>query len=118
MVDSIHALADHCPEVRNGEVTLVMDNARIHQASDARDYLRDNNHIYLPPYSPELNQIELVFGVLIKRFRGRGVVNSEGQMQRRVNDITDEMNRELDIQTFNDHVRRFVQRAMNCELFN
>ena len=59
-VDFLAALADHYPEVRNGEVTLVMDNARIHHASDAQDCLRDNNinHVYLPPYSPELNPIE------------------------------------------------------------
>ena len=79
-----------------------MDNARIHHASEARDYLRDNNlnYIYLPPYSPDLNPIELVFGVLKRLFRGCGVVHSGGRMKRRIKDIIDEMNSELEFRRF------------------
>ena len=51
-VGYLQALADHCPAVRDGEVCLVMDNARIHHARAAQEYLRGNNinHIFLPPY--------------------------------------------------------------------
>ena len=119
-VEYLQALADHFPAVRNGEVCLVMDNARIHHARAATAFLNDNNihHIFLPPYSPELNPIELVFGVLKRRYRKRGVAHSQGQMKRRIKNIIDQMNEDLDVQTFYDHARRFVRMAMNRELFN
>ena len=97
-----------------------MDNARIHHARATTAFLQEKNinHIFLPPYSPELNPIENVFGVLKARYRRRGVVHSEGQMKRRIKNIIDEMNEDLDVQTFYDHMRRFVERAMNRQPFN
>ena len=97
-----------------------MDNARIHHARAATAFLHYNNvnHIFLPPYSPELNPIELVFGVLKRRHRSRGVPHSEGQMKWRIKNIIDQMNEDLDVQPFYDHARLFVRMAMNHELFN
>ena len=66
-VTSLEALAARFQEVRNGEVCLVMDIARIHHAVCAREFLVDNgiSHMYLPPYSPDLNPIEnVVRGVI------------------------------------------------------
>ena len=116
----LQALANRFPAVRNREVCLVMDNARIHHARATTAFLHENNinHIFLPPYSPELNPIENVFGVLKARYRRRGVVHSEGQMKRRINNIIDRMNRDLDVQTFYDHMRHFVEMAMNRQPFN
>ena len=53
----LQGLAVRFPEVLRGEVCLVMDNARIHHAQTARNFLVENGirHIYLPPYSPDLN---------------------------------------------------------------
>ena len=119
-VEFLEALSDPCPVVRNGEVCLVMDNTRIHHSRVAQAFLRDNNisHIFLPPYSPELNPIELVSGVLKRRYRKRGVAQSEGQMKRRIKKVIDEMNEDLDVQTFYDHTRRFVEMALNHQSFN
>ena len=119
-VEYLQALIDNCPAVRDGDVCLVMDNARIHHARSATAFLHENNinHVFLPPYSPELNPIENVFGVLKARYRRRGVVHSEGQMKRRIKNIIDQMNDDLDVQTFYDHMRRFVQMAMNRQPFN
>ncbi|MED5042955.1 IS630 family transposase [Geobacillus stearothermophilus] len=43
-------------------IVLVLDNARIHHAKMAREFLREEGRsfhfIYLPPYSPQLNPIE------------------------------------------------------------
>ena len=119
-VEYLQALAEHFPAVRNGEVCLVMDNARIHHARAATAFLNDNNihHIFLPPYSPELNPIELVFGVLKRRYRKRGVAQSEGQMKRRIKKVIARMKEDLDVQTFYDHTRRFVEMALNHQSFN
>ena len=116
----IKRLAHRFPEVRHGRVTLVMDNARINHARATSAFLLEKNirHIFLPAYSPELNPIENVFGVLKARYRRRGVVHSEGHMKRRIKNIIDQMKDGLDVQTFHDHMRRFVQMAMNRQPFN
>ena len=59
----LEALADRFPKVREGDVTLVMDNAPIHHAAIVRDCLNENGirPFYQPPYSPDLNPIENVF---------------------------------------------------------
>ena len=97
-----------------------MDNARIHHARSATEFLHEKNikHIFLPPYSPELNPIENCFGVLKARYRRRGVVHSEGQMKRRIKNVVEEMNEDLDVLPFYDHMRRFVEMAMNRQPFN
>ncbi|KII69795.1 hypothetical protein RF11_05897 [Thelohanellus kitauei] len=42
---------------------IVMDNVRFHHTENVKRYLKDRGHtiIYLPPYSPQLNSIELLF---------------------------------------------------------
>ncbi len=50
-------------------LVLVLDNASLHRSADLRRALPDlrkhNVHLYyLPPYSPELNAIEPVFGAV------------------------------------------------------
>ena len=116
----LQALIDNSPALKNGEVCLVMDNARIHHSRDATVFLRDNNinRVFLPPYSSELNPIENVFGVLKARDRRRGVVHSRGRMKRRIKIVIDEMKDELDDQTFYDHMGHFVEMAMNRQPFN
>ena len=66
---SITALAHRFPQVRHGEVTLVMDNAPIHHAKCVVDNMERKGikYMYLPPYSPDLNPIENVFGVLKRK---------------------------------------------------
>ena len=47
----VQELAEQFTEVQRGTVCLVMDNARIHHAREARQYLEENQirHLYLPP---------------------------------------------------------------------
>ena len=45
-------------------------------------------------------------------------MHSEGQMKRRIKNIIDQMNDDLDVQMFYDHMRRFVRMAMNRQPFN
>ena len=64
-----------CHELRRHEATIVMDNTRIHHAVDVVDFLNDKgiDHFFLPPYTPELNPIENVFGTVKKAYCRGGV---------------------------------------------
>lgn len=47
-----------------GKITVVVDNAKIHRAKMVTDFVAKQERLsitYLPPYSPELNPIELVW---------------------------------------------------------
>ena len=116
----LQALMAMFPQVQRGEVCLVMDNARIHHAEQSREFLEENHvrHVFLPPYSPDLNPIENVFGVLKARYRRLGVVQTNEQMKRRMVDVIAVLNLDMDVQPFYDHMRGFVARALNHESFN
>ena len=116
----LEALAARFREVRNGDVCLVMDNARIHHAVCAREFMVENgiNHLYLPPYSPDLNPIENVFGTLKTRFRKRGVVRSRNALERRIQDVIDGMNLDMDIHPYYRRMRKFVGKAIRRQSFN
>lgn len=48
----------------SGQVTVIFDNARIHKAKAVQAFLVNHERlsiVYLPPYCPELNPIELVW---------------------------------------------------------
>jgi transposase len=51
-----------------GKIVLILDNARIHHAKLIQPFLEDNKHrlelVFLPPYSPNLNLIEGLWGWL------------------------------------------------------
>ena len=119
-IDFVEGLADRFPADANGDVCLVMDNAGIYHARDAEEFMVENgiNHIFLPAYSPDLNPIENAFGVLKARYRSRGVAQTRAEMKRRIRDVIEEMNRELNPRAFYDHMRQYVELALNRESFN
>ena len=51
-----------------GKIVMILDNARIHRAKLLQQFLVDNSHrlelVFLPPYSPNLNLIEGLWGWL------------------------------------------------------
>jgi transposase len=51
-----------CPVLRKGQV-VVMDNVSFHRVSGVREAIEKTGArlVYLPPYSPELNPIELMW---------------------------------------------------------
>ena len=116
----LEALAARFQEVRDGEVCLVMDNARIHHATSATQYLAENgiDHVYLPPYSPDLNPIENVFGVVKQKFRSMGVVWTRVEMNNRIVQIIRGMNEDSDLSRYYEHKRGFVRKALNRQPFN
>ncbi len=50
----------------NGKTVIILDNARIHHAKLLKEFLEENKDclelVYLPPYSPNLNKIEELWG--------------------------------------------------------
>ena len=116
----VQELAEQFPQLQNGTACLVMDNARIHHAREAREYLEDNHirHIYLPPYSPDLNPIENVFAVLKKRYRGLGVPATRAQMATQIRTAVNGLNQYMELLPYYGRMRRFVQKALNHENFN
>ena len=55
---------EHYPE---GEIVMILDNAKIHHANLLQDLLDANPRLhleFLPPYSPNLNKIEELWGWL------------------------------------------------------
>jgi len=51
-----------------GKIVMILDNARIHHAKLLQDFLKENidilSLVFLPPYSPNLNMIEELWGWL------------------------------------------------------
>jgi transposase len=58
------------PKLKPGSI-IVMDNASFHKSKELRDLFRRFNIelLYLPPYSPDLNPIEKIWGNIKKELR-------------------------------------------------
>jgi transposase len=55
------------------DTSLLMDNVAFHHSADTRQMISDKGlrPLFIPPYSPRVNAIENVFGVLKSRYRKR-----------------------------------------------
>lgn len=83
------------PEVRRSlamargrPVTVIMDNASIHKKGGVTQQLIEDaggRLLFLPPYSPDLNAIECVFG-MVKRYLRRKHYWTHAKMGRALND--------------------------------
>lgn len=55
-------------EYKDGKIVMILDNARIHHAKLLNDFLEEHKNrlelVFLPPYSPDLNMIEELWGWL------------------------------------------------------
>jgi transposase len=67
------------PTLREGDV-LVMDNLSVHKVAGVREAIEATGAalLYLPPYSPDLNPIELAFGKLQGLLRAAAERTTEG----------------------------------------
>ena len=80
-----------------GPTVLVLDNASIHRAHPVRACLtmwreRGLTLFYLPPYSPELNRIELLWHHFKHCWLAAADYATEQTLFRRINDIASEIN--------------------------
>jgi len=66
------------PELRPGDV-VVMDNLSSHKRAQTRELIESTGAVleFLPPYSPDLNPIELVFSKIKQRLRTLGMRTKE-----------------------------------------
>lgn len=75
----------------SGKIVLVLDNARIHHAKLIQPFLAENNHrlelMYLPPYSPNLNLIEGLWGWLKNRVINNVFYDKTCEIQKNVRDF-------------------------------
>jgi len=80
------------PELRAGDV-VVMDNLSSHKRARTRELIEGAGAelVFLPPYSPDLNPIELVFSKIKQRLRTLGLRTKEalwGAMQSVLDTVT------------------------------
>jgi transposase len=69
------------PKLKPGDV-VIMDNLRVHYDSQALKAIESAGafYLFLPPYSPDLNPIEMLFNALKRRFERAGA-NSAAQVR-------------------------------------
>ena len=74
--------------------TLVLDNLRVHHNKEFKEKLEkiELSGEWLPPYSPDLNPIEEVFG-WIKRALRYKIIKNEKELQSEVKKLVNEINR-------------------------
>ena len=48
------------------DTIILLDNLKVHKSKSTMDFLLNNNatYVFIPPYSPEIAPIELIFGLL------------------------------------------------------
>ena len=63
-----------CPTLRQGDI-VVMDNLSSHKGPKIRAAIEAGQArlVYLPPYSPDLNPIEMVFSKIKQTLRGHAL---------------------------------------------
>lgn len=64
----LHFLKNVLEQYPDGKTVMILDNARIHHAKLLQGFLEENKErlelVFLPPYSPNLNKIEELWGWL------------------------------------------------------
>ena len=62
----LHFLKNVLEQYPDGKTVMILDNTRIHHAKLLQDFLEENRErlelVFLPPYSPNLNKIEELWG--------------------------------------------------------
>ena len=62
----LHFLKNVLEQYPDGKTVMILDNARIHHAKLLQGFLEENRErlelVFLPPYSPNLNKIEELWG--------------------------------------------------------
>ncbi len=77
----------------NGKTVIILDNARIHHAKLLKEFLEENKDclelVYLPPYSPNLNKIEELWGWLKDSVINNVFFHSREEIQKAVQKFID-----------------------------
>lgn len=101
------------PSVRG--CVAVMDNIRFHHSKETVAALQAKGvrTVYTPPYSPEFNPVEMVFGVLKRSYRARCPIGAlqdgfdyQGTLEQAIARLKD-----ADLTNYFQHVRSTVRKA-------
>ena len=80
-----------------GKIVMVLDNARIHHAKLIQPFLEENKHrltlMFLPPYSPNLNLIEGLWGWLKSNVVNNVFFSKVDEIRVAVNSFLDTINK-------------------------
>ena len=89
------------PELKPGDI-VIMDNLPAHKVTGVRDAIEGvkAHLLYLPPYSPDFNPIEMAFSKLKARLRK--------DASRTINDLWDNIGRTINIFSKNECVKYFA----------
>lgn len=81
----------------NGKTVMILDNARIHHAKLIQPFLEQNKDklklVYLPPYSPQLNIVEGLWGWLKKAVIYNVFFSSVDEIRAAVRTFMDEISK-------------------------
>ncbi|KAF7685086.1 hypothetical protein CDIK_4165 [Cucumispora dikerogammari] len=94
--------------------TVLIDNARFHKSTDTLSHLASNkiSHLYLPPYSSELNPIKGVFsGLKIEYYNVRLRPSSLDGVVSAVEWVINDMNLDLVFSAFYCQMRKYLDLA-------
>ena len=96
-----------CPLLKAGDV-VVMDNASVHKNEDIRTLIEATGAklLYLPPYSPELNPIELAWNKIKQFLRTQKARTLDALYQAYANALT--CISQQDAKGFFNHAMRFA----------
>lgn len=79
------------------KIVIILDNAKIHRAKLLQPFLEENKEsltlTYLPPYSPELNIIEGLWGWLKSDIINNVFFNCVNEIKKAVNEWIEEVNK-------------------------
>lgn len=99
---------------------ILMDNVNFHKSINIKTLLRENNiyYDYIPIYSPELNPIEEVFGMLKNSYYNLPSPKNFQEIKNNVECVINEWrNNETSFENFYNHMRFYLGKAFMRENF-
>lgn len=92
----LHFLKNVLKQYPEGKTVMILDNARIHHAKLLRSFLEGNGEhlelVFLPPYSPNLNKIEELWGWMKDSVINNVFFHSRGEIRAAVQKFVDWIN--------------------------
>jgi len=110
-----------CNSIVHNDI-IIMDNVRFHHNSDVKNWCEGKNIKikYLPPYSPDLNPIENVFGTIKSRYSTiRPFASTNTMLKEYVGRVIANMNDDPDItyEGYFQRMREYLTLAYNGDYF-
>ena len=85
-------------QYETGKIVIILDNARIHHAKLIQPFLEENTHrltlMFLPPYSPNLNLIEGLWGWLKSNVVNNVFFSKVDEIRLAINSFLDTINKD------------------------